>query len=110
MVSIIYYGAYEIKESTAQAIDKAYGILETFLEGRQYVAGVSLTVADLACITSVTQIAVVRSINEKYVNVLSWIKRLERLPYYDELNAAPLAELSAWIKEKLIENRAAKKE
>jgi len=110
MVSIIYYGAHELKDSTVQAIDAAYSLLETFLEGHQYLAGDSLTVADLACITSVTQIEVVRSIDEKYVNVLTWIKRLELLPYYDELNAAPLAELRHWIKAKLIENQGTKRE
>jgi len=54
------------------------------LEGHQWAAGDSATLADLSLITSITSIAVVVPIDEeKFPNITAWIKRAQALPYYD---------------------------
>lgn len=105
MVAVIYLGAYEYKAETLANITDAYGLLDMFLDGKPYLVGDSITVADLSCITSVTQLDIVQPIDEKFTNVRAWIERLGQLPYYDELNGSVVAKLKDWITTKLEENR-----
>lgn len=105
LVAVIYLGAYEYKAETLATIAEAYGSLDKFLEGKLYLMGDSITVADLSCITSVTQLEIVRPIDEKFTNVRAWIGRLAQLPYYEELNGSVVATLKEWIATKLEENR-----
>lgn len=67
-----------------EACKEAYGFLEKFLEGNNWIAGNSVTIADFSAISSITTMDVVVPIDAKtYPNIVAWIKRCEKLPYYD---------------------------
>lgn len=51
-------GEIEISEDKKSSLDEALGFLDVFLEGQDFVAGNKLTIADIACITSLTSIVV----------------------------------------------------
>ncbi|KAF2894317.1 hypothetical protein ILUMI_11855 [Ignelater luminosus] len=81
---IVRQGAKTIPPERAAEVEEGYGFLEKFLEGHQWLAGDSVTLADLSIITSLTSIDVVVPVDEKkFPNVTAWIKRVEKLPYYD---------------------------
>ncbi|XP_017087006.2 glutathione S-transferase 1-like [Drosophila bipectinata] len=69
------------------AIIEAYDFVETFLEGHDYIAGNQLTIADFSIVSSVTSLAAFVAFDPaKYPKTDAWIKRLEKLPYYEEAN------------------------
>ncbi|KAF2894318.1 hypothetical protein ILUMI_11856 [Ignelater luminosus] len=69
-------------EKLADVIE-AYEFLEKFLEDQQWIAGNSVTLADLSLIATVTSSDVIVSIDEKkFPNIVGWIKRAKDLPYY----------------------------
>lgn len=55
------------------------------MEGKEWVSGNTLTIADLHLIATVTTLNVVFPLDEeKYLNIDKWIKRCQALPYYVE--------------------------
>ncbi|KAH8331536.1 hypothetical protein KR074_005411 [Drosophila pseudoananassae] len=69
------------------AIFEAYDFVETFLEGQDYIAGNELTIADFSLVSSVTSLAAFVALDPaKYPRTDAWIKRLEKLTYYEEAN------------------------
>ncbi|KAI4470438.1 glutathione s transferase d10 isoform a-related [Holotrichia oblita] len=75
----------KIPELNKERAEEAYGFLETFLEGQEWVAGNTLTIADLHLIATVTTLNVVFPLNkEKYLNIVKWIEKCKALPYYEE--------------------------
>lgn len=103
----IFDGAYEIAPKAFESSYKAYGLLETFLEVDPYFVGQHLTVADLSIATILTQMALMIPINEEmYPKLLQWIRRLEELPYFIEINTKTLTTVIAAFKE-MIEKRKA---
>ena len=55
---LLFLKQNEIPEEKRQKVVEAYDMLETFLEGRDFVAGDSHTVADFCCVATVTSFAV----------------------------------------------------
>lgn len=98
-------------EQTAR-VHEAYALLEQFLSADRYAAGAAVTVADLALLTSVTQIALLVPVEaERYPLVVGWLRRLdEELPYVGELNTELLAGFAKLIEGLLVKNRAAAKQ
>ncbi|XP_025155340.1 glutathione S-transferase 1-1, partial [Harpegnathos saltator] len=65
----------------------AFQILNTILEGQDYVAGPNLTVADFSLIASVTTAEVFGFEMEEYKNVSDWLERIkESAPGYQKVN------------------------
>ncbi|XP_068892686.1 glutathione S-transferase 1-like [Tenebrio molitor] len=80
---IIFQGKTDIDDAARDNMLEAYGFLNTFLEGKQWVAGDFISVADYSLISSVTSIEVLVPIDAaKYPNVVAWEKRLKARPEY----------------------------
>lgn len=86
--SIFKDGAEEVSANLIDGIEYAYGILETFLKTDRYLVGDRMTLADLSCITTVTSMDQMVSIDKiKYPRITDWIQRLSsEIPDYDNLN------------------------
>ncbi|XP_044270059.1 uncharacterized protein LOC123014840 [Tribolium madens] len=98
---VIYQGVKTVSSAQIEAVKEAYNFLEKFLEGNEWVAGKSVTVADFSIISSITTMDVVVPIDAKaYPNIYSWIKRCEKLPYYN-LNKKGLDEIRVLIERNL---------
>lgn len=110
LVAVAFHNACDYPTTSVIAITEAYSLLDRFLENSIYLVGDSLTLADLTCITTVTQLEIVLPIdNDKYKNIRPWIHRLERLPYFTELNSEPMIEVQEWFNSKLASNQTQNK-
>nr|WMM91885.1 GSTe2 [Paracoccus marginatus] len=80
----------KLTEGMKFPIDNAYGFVEKFLSGRQYIAGDNITIADFSILTCLTNLDIVVPItNEKYPLIKDYVKRGEaNIPTYKELEKA----------------------
>lgn len=98
----------EISEKNRNAIQEAYATLETFLAVDPYLVGNELTVADLSVITTLTQTLLLVPLDEaKFPKVAAWVKRLETLPYFHDINTVELVRVQNLMKERFAQNKAA---
>ncbi|XP_016958514.1 glutathione S-transferase 1-like [Drosophila biarmipes] len=83
----LFTGQTTIPKERYDAIIEIYDFLETFLGDNDYIAGGQLTIADFSIVSTVTSLeAIVELDAAKYPKVSAWIKRLQKLPYYEEAN------------------------
>lgn len=69
---------------------KALNTLDFFLANSKYVAGDSLTLADISILGSLTYAEAFQYDLTPYANVISWQANLKaELPYYEEINQVP---------------------
>ncbi|XP_017079169.1 glutathione S-transferase 1-like [Drosophila eugracilis] len=96
----LFAGKSIIPRERYDAIIEIYDFLETFLAVNDYVAGKTLTIADFSIISTVTSLeAFVKVDTAKYPKVTAWIKRLQKLPYYEEANAKGVLIFESLIKD-----------
>ncbi|SPP80478.1 glutathione S-transferase 1-1-like [Drosophila guanche] len=62
-----------------EKVDKAYTLLNTFLEENEFVAGSSLTVADIAILATVSTFEIVNFDFSKYPNVAKWYETAKKV-------------------------------
>ncbi|CAG9854860.1 unnamed protein product [Phyllotreta striolata] len=100
---ILFQGEKTIDPKKVEAIEESYQVVEKFLEESPYVAGDSLSLADLSFVTSIiTWHVTFAPVNAaKYPKITAWIKRMQKLPYYQEVNQKGLKDVEATIKSKL---------
>ena len=68
-------------------VEGAFGVLNIFLEGQEYVAGRYLTIADLAVAATVSTAEVFGFEIEKYPNVAKWMEKIKSTaPGYRKAN------------------------
>ncbi|GLG99317.1 Glutathione S-transferase 1-1 [Gryllus bimaculatus] len=83
---VIFAGASFDPDKLAK-LEEAYFFLDKFLEGQSWIAGDSLTIADLAIAASVSTADIVGFDISKYPNVTKWFAKAKTaIPGYDELN------------------------
>ncbi|KAH8346995.1 glutathione S-transferase D7-like [Drosophila kikkawai] len=86
-----------------ESLDKfnsALELLNTFLEGQDYVAGSKLTVADLAILATVSTIEMIQFDLQKFPNVDRWYKNAQKVaPGWDE-NLEGIKQLKKFIEER----------
>lgn len=100
--SIVVENEKEIATEKISAITEAYKLLDKFLQGRTYLTGDNLTVADLCCVATVSTATVITPIStEKYPNLSTWYRHCKNLPYYEEANGVGLNKLDALVELKL---------
>ncbi|RZC35595.1 uncharacterized protein BDFB_005180 [Asbolus verrucosus] len=98
---ILREGKTTIDDKGKDAVYEAYAFLESFLEGRQWAAGDSVSIADYSLISSVSSINTIIPIDvKKYPKVVAWMKKVEGLPEY-EANKKGLAIFTEMLKSKL---------
>ncbi|XP_065339781.1 glutathione S-transferase 1-like [Cloeon dipterum] len=85
---LIFLKCKEISEEKQKAVKEGFAFLEKFLEGNDYLAGPSYTLADICCVATVsTLVEGLRCSVDSYPNVQAWMKRCrENLPGYAEVN------------------------
>lgn len=101
---------HKVTEVPKEAVDRALeglGFVEQFLNGKEYLVGDGLTLADFACVTVPTTLIKFLSVEGKYPNIEGWVARLTQLPYYHEANGQKCEELHAILISHLEENRKA---
>lgn len=102
LISPIFRGSEkEFNKENLDSVLESLDILEAFLV-HDYVAGKELTVADFAIVSSVTTIIMLISNDlSKLPRTAAWIKRLEQLPYYEEVITKNLEISKTLFSEKL---------
>ncbi|XP_014213707.1 uncharacterized protein LOC106643189 [Copidosoma floridanum] len=92
------FGGAPADKDKLEKCNEALGYLENFLEGQNYVAGNSLTVADLVLTSSVSNFTIVDFDMSKFKNVTKWLARMEKeAPKYEETNGEGLKAFKALI-------------
>ncbi|XP_076301000.1 glutathione S-transferase D1 [Lasioglossum baleicum] len=86
-----YYPVFFYKQPTDPekyaTIEKAVGFLEKFLENETYVAGKTMTVADLSILATVTSLDACGFDLSTYKNTLRWLANMKSVaPKYEEAN------------------------
>uniref|UniRef100_A0A0K8TY79 Glutathione S-transferase 1 n=1 Tax=Bactrocera latifrons TaxID=174628 RepID=A0A0K8TY79_BACLA len=100
---IIFDNETNVPQQKIDNITEVYGIVNKFLQDHPYVAGDNLTIADLSLIASISSMhAYIDSDATKYPNLVAWIKRLEKLPYYEKANGNGVKQFIELIKSKNI--------
>ncbi|KAH0822124.1 hypothetical protein GEV33_000667 [Tenebrio molitor] len=100
--SIVVENSKEISTKNISAITESYKFLDKFLQSKNYLAGPSLTVADLCCVATVSTATIITPIStEKYPNLSTWYRTCKNLPFYEETNGAGLNKLDALVELKL---------
>ncbi|XP_023311368.1 uncharacterized protein LOC108904994 [Anoplophora glabripennis] len=97
----ILRGAKTVAEEHVEAYKEAYGFVETFLQDNKYIAGDSLSIADLSILNTITNANILVPVDEgTYPKITAWIKLLKTLPYY-EITQAGADVVKSFIKNKL---------
>ncbi|XP_037929867.1 glutathione S-transferase 1-like [Teleopsis dalmanni] len=98
---LLFLNETKIPQSKIDNVINVYKLLETFLQNHPYVAGDQLTIADFSLISTISSAVGILEIKEsEYPKVSAWIKRMEKLPYYQEANAKGAEMLIGMFKSK----------
>lgn len=91
----------EYDEQKADQLDEALGWLNTFLEGRAFVAGDNLTIADISIIVTITNLEAFGYDMSGHPNLTKWFERTKKAlePYgYEEVDVAGAKVLANFLK------------
>ena len=81
---MIFQGKKNVDQKDVDSALEVYSFVETFLEGREWISGDSVTIADFSFISSLTSFNVAVKIEEcKYPKLAGYLKRAECLPGYE---------------------------
>lgn len=99
---IMFNGAKEFDEQATDKAKDAYNFLETFLEGREWLAGDEMTIADLCSVATVSTLELFLPIEEEgHEKLIAWLSKCKELPYYTEYNQAGLDSLKEYVQAKI---------
>jgi glutathione S-transferase len=99
--AILRAGKTSLEDSEKESINQVYGFLEAFLDGKQYMAGDSVTIADYSLFATITGSNALVAIDaQKYPRLTKWLKTIETRPEA-EVNKKGLAIFENMIKSKL---------
>ncbi|CAB3235831.1 unnamed protein product [Arctia plantaginis] len=91
----------EYSEENANKLNEALGWLDTFLDGRAFVAGENLTIADITIIVTITNIDAFGFDFSQHENLKKWYERTKKAlePYgYHEIDMAGAQMLASYLK------------
>lgn len=106
-VRILRQQCYDIQPESVQAANDAYEMMEAFLAEDTYMVGNSMTLADLAIVTSITQLVTLFAMldDTKYPKIRAWLNRMAELPYFYELNTQHVERFKVVLTGKMSENK-----
>lgn len=78
-------------------LESAIELLNTFLEGKTYVAGDRLTIADISLLATVSSFSFSRFDFTKYPNIVRWLENGKKVTPGWDINEAGIAELKAFV-------------
>lgn len=91
-----------LNKDSVDNLVKTYDQLEKLLEGKTYVAGNELSVADFSIVATISSSNIVAPIAEnRYPNISNWLSRMQKLPYYKEANQEGVDAIASVIKSRL---------
>lgn len=97
VISIAFSPEPYLTQQHIEGLEKALRVMETFLEGREYFVGDSLTIADFAFCASVTTLTNFDFDISSFPNVSAWYEKTKEMEGYDQcLSGAE--ELGAFVK------------
>lgn len=80
-----------INENDKQNLLEAYDVVEKYLEDSTWAAGDTLTIADFSLVTTMNSYTkLVPCDPSKCPKIHTWLKKMEKLPYYNEANSRGL--------------------
>lgn len=96
-------GARIVAKDKADAFIQGLTLLETVLEKSKYVADDNLTIADFSTAATINngKILVPLAAN-RFPKIIEWLKRIEDLPYFNEVNKEGFDMFEKLIKSKHI--------
>lgn len=95
-------GAKTIEKDKADLVVQAYQSLEILLEGKDFVAGNEVTIADFSLVATVSSCnsAIVPVAANTYPRISAWLSRMQQLSYYKE-NQIGVDQFKGMIQSKL---------
>ncbi|XP_022827535.1 glutathione S-transferase 1-like [Spodoptera litura] len=84
-------------EAQETDIKECYDVAEKYLTD-QYIAGDTLTLADISCVTTISSLDCIVPIHSKYRRLHDWWSRLKKEPWYQKINQPGLALFGRFIK------------
>ncbi|XP_055589483.1 uncharacterized protein LOC129741730 [Uranotaenia lowii] len=101
---ILYTDSSDTPQYKIDYLYKAYQLLnDTIVD--DFIVGNSMTLADLSCIASIASMhAIFPADAGHYPNLVRWMNRMSKLPYYKEINQDGAEELAALYHKRLEEN------
>lgn len=105
--SILYQGKADYTEENINLAHTSYDFTEKFLANADYLVGSTLTLADIACITTISSIKSVVPIDaDKYPKLSVWYDRVATvLPEFSEINEAGVLDLLKILNDRKEQNR-----
>ncbi|EEZ99064.1 glutathione S-transferase 1-1 [Tribolium castaneum] len=99
--AILRAGKTTIDDKDQEDLNRVYAFIEAFLEGKQWIAGDCVTIADYNLYATVSAMNVLVPIDgKKYPKVAAWYKKVDALPEV-EVSKKGLGMFEAMIKGKL---------
>lgn len=74
---VMFYGASEYDEKYYKLLEHSFDVLNTFLDGQDYVAGRNMTIADLSMVATVSTIEAFGFDIQDYPNVVRWFEKIK---------------------------------
>lgn len=94
---MIYDKSKSVSQESRLNVYEAYDFLNKFLEGKNWTAGNSVTIADLSLVSSISSLNTFIPIDaQKYPNVIRWLNNVYQLPYY-KVNIPGLEDFKKFI-------------
>lgn len=85
---VLYEKATELPEEKIEYIQRAWEIINHYVENTSYVCGDEMTIADFSLVATTASLTDLAPIDpDKYGAIFDWINRMSQLPYYEEINA-----------------------
>ncbi|KAK5642245.1 hypothetical protein RI129_008412 [Pyrocoelia pectoralis] len=99
---IIRQGETAISQEKIDTVYAAYDLLESFLDGHNFIAGDSLTIADFCIVAHLSSLSgLVPIAQNKYQRLSKWLHRMQQLPYYEEANQVGSDKFVGFLQSKL---------
>ncbi|XP_023175037.1 glutathione S-transferase 1 [Drosophila hydei] len=93
----------ELPKPLIEQVHKAYELLEQFLDGRNYMAGQLVTIADFSIAATLSTLhlsyAPVDAVG--YPKLSEWLARISGLPYYEQANLRGARQMAELVRTKL---------
>ncbi|KAH8407560.1 hypothetical protein KR222_005654, partial [Zaprionus bogoriensis] len=93
----------ELPKQRLDELHEAYALLEQLLDGHEFLAGNSLTIADFSIVATLStlHLSYAPLETERYPRLSAWLERISGLPYYEQANLAGARLVAERVRAKL---------
>lgn len=101
LAPVLFSGESSFRPENLAKINEAYEFTEKFLTS-QWLAGDDFTLADICCVTSISSLNEILSIDsDKFPKLSAWLERCSQLEMYKKTNEPGLIQLRNLVKSKV---------